>query len=191
MYAVFARYRGRSRRRADHVRASAEALSSLENVGDVSVVGVEELQATPETAVATTTLVLALLAAGDWAMGIGVCPRAKTADSATSAAQSVLGKGGRAGTVKVRVRTNDPAGKPFGDDISAAFTLLHHVISRRSPEGREATSLVRAGWTQVEVAEELGVSKQAINQRLQAAGWHAEEAGWSLAVHLLERANEL
>lgn len=47
---------------------------------------------------------------------------------------------------------------------------------------------MRAGWTQVEAAAELGVSKQAINQRLQAAGWHAEEAGWSLAVHLLQRA---
>lgn len=187
MFAVHARYRGRSTRRAEHVRASGAALSRLDGVGKVVPSGVEELTARPRDAVATTTLTLALLAAGDWSVGIGVSP-AGDADAADVAAAGVLGKGGRAGAVRVRIRTGDPGGKELSDDIAAAFTLLHHVISRRSPEGREATNLVRAGWTQVEAAAELGVSKQAINQRLQAAGWHAEEAGWSLAVHLLERA---
>ena len=107
------------------------------------------------------------------------------------ASSSVVGKGGRSGTVKTRIRTNNPRGKDYSEDIGAAFTLLHHVISRRSPEGREATGLVRAGYSQVEAAEELGVSKQAVNQRLAAAGWQAELAGWNLAVHLLQRADEL
>ncbi|WP_295626276.1 DNA-binding protein [uncultured Corynebacterium sp.] len=187
MFAVHARYRGRSTRRADHVRASATALSRLDGVGTVVAAGVEELSARPRDAVGVTTLALALLAAGDWAIGIGVSPSGD-GDAAAVAAAGVLGKGGRAGTVRARIRTGDPGGKELSDDIAAAFTLLHHVISRRSPEGREATNLVRAGWTQVEAAAELGVSKQAINQRLQAAGWHAEEAGWSLAVHLLQRA---
>lgn len=190
MFAVFARYRGRSTRRAEHVRASAQALSSLEGVGSVSVAGIEELQALPDGAVPTTTLVLALLAAGDWAIGIGICPKSDE-DGALIAASGVVGKGGRAGTVKVRIRTDDPDGLRAAEDISSAFTLLHHVISKRSPEGREATNLMRAGWTQVEAAQELGVSKQAINQRLAAAGWQAELAGWSLAVHLLEAAGKL
>lgn len=187
MFAVIARYRGRSTRRADHVRASAAALSRLDGVGEVSVTGIEELTATPDDAVAVTTLVLALLAAGDWAVGIGVSPD-RAEGAAVAAAGGALGRGGRAGRVRARIRTDDPGGAELADDIGSAFTLLHHVISRRSPEGREATNLVRAGWTQVEAAAELGVSKQAINQRLQAAGWHAEEAGWSLAVHLLDRA---
>lgn len=190
MFAVRARYRGRSTRRAEYVRASAAALSGLDGVGEVSVVGVEELSAHPRDAVAVTTLTLALLAAGDWAIGIGVAPSGDEADASVAAA-GVLGTGGRAGSVRARIRTGDPAGKELSDDIAAAFTLLHHVISRRSPEGREATNLVRAGWTQVEAAAELGVSKQAVNQRLQAAGWHAEEAGWALAVHLLQRAARL
>lgn len=188
MFAVHARYRGRSTRRAEHVRASAAALSRLDGVGTVAPAGgVEEVAAVPRDAVATTTLALALLAAGDWAIGIGVSP-AGDEEAAAAAASGVLGTGGRAGTIRTRIRTGDPAGHELAEDITAAFTLLHHVISRRSPEGREATNLVRAGWTQVEAAAELGVSKQAINQRLQAAGWHAEEAGWSLAVHLLQRA---
>ena len=190
MYSVFARYRGRSTRRADHVQASAQALSGLEGVGTVEVAGIEELRAAPDNAVGVTTLVLALLAAGDWAVGIGVCPQ-DNIEQAHRASSSVIGKGGRASTVKTRIRTNNPRGKDYSEDIGAAFTLLHHVISRRSPEGREATGLVRAGYSQVEAAEELGVSKQAVNQRLAAAGWQAELAGWDLAVHLLQRADEL
>nr|WP_120492524.1 DNA-binding protein [Corynebacterium lactis] len=190
MFAVFARYRGRSTRRAEHVRMSAEALSSLEGVGTVEVSGIEELRAAPTSAVGVTTLVLALLAAGDWAVGIGICPRGQD-DEAAIAASAVVGKGGKAGTVKTRIRSDNPRGKTCAEDIGAAFTLLHHVISRRSPEGREATQLVRAGYTQVEAAAELGISKQAINQRLAAAGWHAESAGWSLAVHLLEDSAKL
>lgn len=190
MFAVFARYRGRSTRRAEHVRMSAQALSGLDGVGAVEVAGIEELKAAPETAVGVTTLVLALLSAGDWAIGIGICTRGDVEEAAV-AARAVVGKGGKAGTVKTRIRSDNPRGKSCAEDIEAAFTLLHHVISRRSPEGREATQLVRAGYTQVEAAQELGISKQAINQRLAAAGWHAESAGWSLVVHLLEDSGRL
>lgn len=198
MYAVFARYRGRSTHRAEHVRASAEALSHLEGLGEVRLAGVEEIEATPASAEAVLTLVMALLAAGDWAIGIGIASENaskanadKAALKALSAAHSVLAKGGKAGHVKIRIRSTDAEAHAMSEDISAAFALLYHVISRRSPEGREATHLMRAGWTQVEAAAELGVSKQAINQRLAAAGWNAELAGWNLAVHLLERANAL
>ena len=62
------------------------------------------------------------------------------------------------------------------------------MLNRRSPEGREATSLVRRGYTQTEAAEALGVSKQAVSQRLAAAGWRAEAAGWQLAVNLVTEA---
>lgn len=198
MFAVFARYRGRSTHRAEHVRASAEALSRLEGLGEVRLAGIEEIESIPATAEAVLTLVMALLAAGDWAIGIGIAkdsdPKAGADDSAEkalSAAHSVLAKGGKAGHVKTRICSSDKKAHAMAEDISAAFALLHHVISRRSPEGREATHLMRAGWTQVEAAAELGVSKQAINQRLAAAGWNAELAGWNLAAHLLERGHTL
>ena len=73
-------------------------------------------------------------------------------------------------------------------DIASAFALLGHVLVKRTVEGREATSLVRSGLNQNEAAAELGISKQAMSQRLQAAGWQAEQAGWQLAVNLMSRA---
>ena len=96
MYSVFARYRGRSTRRADHVQASAQALSGLEGVGTVEVAGIEEFRAAPENAVGVTTLVLALLAAGDWAIGIGVCPQDDMEQRIWHRAQSLVREAGPA-----------------------------------------------------------------------------------------------
>ena len=76
-------------------------------------------------------------------------------------------------------------------DITAAFTLLAHMLARRTAEGREATALMRQGHLQSEAAEMVGISKQAMSQRLAAAGWQAEQAGWQLAVHMLARTESL
>ena len=65
---------------------------------------------------------------------------------------------------------------------------MAHVLHKRTYEGREATSLVRRGMNQNEAAATLGISKQAMSQRLQAAGWPAEQAGWQLALNLITRA---
>ena len=64
------------------------------------------------------------------------------------------------------------------------------MLQKRTIEGREATALVRRGMNQNEAARELGISKQAMSQRLQAAGWQAEQAGWRLALNLIIRAEE-
>ena len=49
---------------------------------------------------------------------------------------------------------------------------------------------MRGGLNQNEAAAELGISKQAISQRLQAAGWQAEQSGWKLALNLLTQASQ-
>jgi hypothetical protein len=37
----------------------------------------------------------------------------------------------------------------------------------------------------VQIGQRLGISKQAVSQRLHAADWHVEPAGRELASHLL------
>ncbi|MGD7001268.1 MarR family transcriptional regulator [Corynebacterium halotolerans] len=200
MLAVHARYRGKALRRADLVRRSAEALATLEGVGDFEVLGVEDICAVVETGPAVCDVVMALLSDGEWAIGVGIDSALDPEDPDSEAAvrslgTKALGKPGRAtraGVVKVAVAPT-PALKASGNtaasDISATFALLGQVLAKRSIEGRQATSLVRRGLTQNEAAEELGISKQAISQRLQAAGWQAENAGWQLAVNLINWAN--
>lgn len=171
MLAVHARYRGRENRRAKVVRDSAEALSTLAGVGEFEVLGVEDIRAEVDDAESLYDVVMALISDGNWAVGIGI-DDTRALDLATDVAPL------RACTVA----SNDT-------DVAAVFTLLAQVLSKRSEEGREATSLVRAGYNQNEAAEELGISKQAMSQRLHAAGWGAEQAGWGLALNLIRRAS--
>ena len=195
MWALHARYRGRDTRRAELVRRFAEVLSTLEDAGEFEIIGVEEIRAHIASPATACDVVMALLAAGDWAIGIGVVPGETPPDPEDEAqvdlakrtATEALRPTTRAGTVKVRIigaKRDDVR----GFNISAAFTLMSQVLSKRSSEGREATSLVRSGFNQNEAAAELGISKQAMSQRLQAAGWQAEQAGWQLAVNLLDQA---
>ncbi|KQB85576.1 hypothetical protein [Corynebacterium oculi] len=178
MFALHARYRGRATRRADLVERSARALSTVAGVGTFESLGVEDIRARIETPEALCNVVMALLSDGDWAVGIGL------GEGAVVEATGSLSRAARPGTVSVGATQ----GVRGAEDIAAVFALLGQVLAKRTVEGREATSLVRGGLSQNEAAAELGISKQAMSQRLQAAGWHAENAGWRLAVNLLRRA---
>ncbi|BAU95884.1 hypothetical protein N24_1622 [Corynebacterium suranareeae] len=198
MWALHARYRGRDTRRAELVKRFAEALSTLEGAGQFELIGVEEIRAHITSPVTTCDVVMALLAAGDWAIGMGVVPSTDAEldeadeariEQAKKAASDALRPTAKAGTVKVRI-AGMKRDNAHAFNISAAFTLIGQVLSKRTQEGREATSLVRSGLNQNEAAQELGISKQAMSQRLQAAGWQAESAGWQLAVNLIEHAGK-
>ncbi|MFH0410565.1 MarR family transcriptional regulator [Corynebacterium sp. L4756] len=196
MLAVHARYRGRATRRAELVEQSAVALSTLEGVGEFDFLGVEDICAEVETATAVCEVVMALLADGSWAISIGVSTK-----DAKQAATNGLKSSARPGQVYATVEPVIASGtgslasknkaKTDAANIVSAFALLSFVLSKRTTEGREATSLVRSGLNQNEAAEELGISKQAMSQRLQAAGWAAEGAGWQLAVNLIATANSV
>lgn len=186
VYVVRARYRGKELRRAALVRKSAQALATLPGASTFTVAGVEDVVGTLSDAETTCDVVMALLSHGDWAIAIAAAP---TEEQAEGMAAKLLGSRGRAGTVVVDVRlaargTRQQA-KALAADIAGVFVMLGHILSKRTLEGREATALVRSGLNQNEAAEELGISKQAMSQRLQAAGWNAELSGWRLAIRLL------
>jgi DNA-directed RNA polymerase specialized sigma24 family protein len=67
----------------------------------------------------------------------------------------------------------------------AALDLLAAVVQRRTARGWEAVDLASEGLSQVQIGQRLGISKQAVSQRLHAADWHVEPAGRELASHLL------
>lgn len=226
MFAIRASYRGRSRRRGAYVREVSQALGASSAVLTERVLGVEDFVCVVPGPEEAGGVVMSLLQAGDFAIGIGTILGAHEAPGATRLAseqrlqdpedmdaqayqdevlEECMGAAGRAlepkqraSTVTVRIEKPGPGavlapGKAamVAEDIAAAFTLLAHVLSRRTKEGREATALLRAGHLQSEAAEMVGITKQAMSQRLAAAGWHAEQAGWNLAVHMLARIDEL
>ena len=186
MIAVHARYRGREKARATAVERSAEALSSLPGVAGFEVLGVEDIRSKVADAEAALNLIMALLSDGNWAIGLGIADGSNNSAPSDASATATAAVGTRAGQVRVIVDRQDATTEAA--DIAATFALMAHVLHKRTYEGREATSLVRRGMNQNEAAATLGISKQAMSQRLQAAGWPAEQAGWQLALNLITRA---
>jgi len=186
MIAVHARYRGREKARAAVVERSAEALSGLPGVAGFEVLGVEDIRSKVEDAEAALNLIMALLSDGNWAIGLGIADGSDNSAPSDASATATKAVGTRAGQVRVIVDRQNATTEAA--DIAATFALMAHVLHKRTYEGREATSLVRRGMNQNEAAATLGISKQAMSQRLQAAGWPAEQAGWQLALNLITRA---
>ena len=186
MIAVHARYRGREKARATAVERSAEALSSLPGVAGFEVLGVEDIRSKVADAEAALNLIMALLSDGNWAIGLGIADGSNNSAPSDASATATAAVGTRAGQVRVIVDRQNATTEAA--DIAATFALMSHVLHKRTYEGREATSLVRRGMNQNEAATTLGISKQAMSQRLQAAGWPAEQAGWQLALNLITRA---
>ena len=70
-------------------------------------------------------------------------------------------------------------------DAEAVLTLVGAVAARRSPAGWEVVDLAVAGEAQSAIARRLGVSVQAVSQRLRTALWAEEVAARPAAARLL------
>ena len=74
-------------------------------------------------------------------------------------------------------------------DVQAVWRLTAALRRRRSESGWQAVDQMLAGHTQSEAARELGISRQAVGQRLQAAHWDHETAIRPTLVRMLARAD--
>jgi hypothetical protein len=74
-------------------------------------------------------------------------------------------------------------------DAEALLGLLAAVVQRRSAEGWEVVDLMDGERTQREVAQRLGITPQAVSQRVRAALWNEERRARPLAARLLKEAD--
>jgi DNA-directed RNA polymerase specialized sigma24 family protein len=77
---------------------------------------------------------------------------------------------------------------PEAADAQAVLSALAALVERRSEQAWEAIALVDQGRTQSEAATVLGVSRQAVGQRLAAGLWELERELRPTATRLLARA---
>ncbi|GEO33414.1 MarR family transcriptional regulator [Cellulomonas aerilata] len=157
----------------------------------------DEVQAVLDDAVLVVELSAAILRTGGWSVGIGAGPvveplpassRAGSGDAFVLARAAVERAKTRPGGVAVAVVGSDPV--PAAD-AEAVLTLLGAVASRRTAAGWQVIDAVRdagAGARQGEVARRLGVTQQAVSQRLRTALWAEELAARPLAARLLRAA---
>jgi hypothetical protein len=137
-------------------------------------------------------VVLHLVRSGDWSVGVGAGPvqtplpqstRAGAGPAFLSARRAVDAAKQRSTRLAVRGVAPADAG-----DAQAVLSALAVIVERRSDQAWEAIALVGAGRTQAEAATELGISRQAVGQRLAAGLWDLERDLRPTAVRLLTRA---
>jgi len=153
----------------------------------------DEVQGVMDEASAVVDLVLGLVRRGAWSIGIGAGPVDEPLPASTRAGSGpafVLARKAveRAKSSPQLLAVEAPDADRAGS-AQAALDLLASVVQRRSEPGWEAVDLISRGITQTEVAEALGITKQAVSQRLRAATWAPEVAGRDLAARMLAAAD--
>lgn len=137
-------------------------------------------------------LTLRCARADHWTVGIGIGSiRTPIPDSTRKASGSAFENAREAvnrakgGLEAVAVKGPDTTSSRYAE---ATLRTLATVLRRRSPAGWQAVELISTGLTQAETADVLGISKQAVSQRLQAGWWWHELGLRPVAVHLLTEA---
>lgn len=154
----------------------------------------DEVQAVLDDARSVVTLTLDLVRRGGWTVGIGAGPvdeplpassRAASGPAFVHARAAVERAKGRGSAVPVAVEAGT-AGAPSAAEAEAVLRLLGGVVARRTDAGWEVVDrLGTADVRQKDVAAELGISEQAVSQRLRTALWAEELAVRPVAARLL------
>jgi hypothetical protein len=152
----------------------------------------DEVQGVMDDAAAVVEVVLAMVRRGDWSIGIGAGPVNEPLPPSTRAGSGPAFELARKAVERAKSSPQLLAvGAPSQERAAAAqaaLDLLASVVQRRTEPGWEAVDLISSGANQTEAAERLGITKQAVSQRLRAAIWAPEVAGRDLAARLLEAA---
>ncbi|MGY1693954.1 hypothetical protein ACI780_03500 [Geodermatophilus sp. SYSU D00814] len=136
---------------------------------------------------AAVDAVVGLVRAGGWRIGVAAT---RGDDGGTDggplalAARRALEAASRR-PARLAVRGSDAEAAA---DAQAVFTALAVLLGRRSPAAWAAADLVAAGATRAAAAAALGVSRQAVTQRLAAGGFDLEHELRPAAARLLARA---
>lgn len=183
-----------SRRHADLVPSTTAALAPLRpRLPFTRTVG-DEFQGVLEDPVSVVDAILTLMRSRTWHVGLGIGaveeplpddPRAARGTAFLAARRAVELAKRAPGLVHV-VAPDAPA---EAEDAAVVLQLLADLRDRRTDAGWEAVDAMAAGGQQAEVAERLGVTRQAVGQRLRAAGWALEQRTLPTLARLLERAD--
>ncbi len=182
-----------SRRSADRVGGLLPRLNrDVRPVLNFERTAGDEFQGVLDDAATVVDVVLRLVRDGGWSIGVGAGPvqtplptstRAAAGPAFLCARRAVDAAKQRPQRVAVRGIAPADAG-----DAQAVLSALAAVVDRRSEQAWEAIAEVSAGRTQAQAAAALGITRQAVGQRLAAGQWELERELRPTAARLLSRA---
>ena len=181
-----------SRRNRDRVPAALTALIGVPTVLPFERTAGDEFQGVLDDPVAVVEVVRRLVRDGDWSVGVGAGPVHTPLPRSTRAGSGPAFIAARAAVEAakrrpVRVAVRGAAGEAAAD-AQAVLTALAALVERRSDQAWEAIERVEAGGTQAQAAAGLGITRQAVGQRLAAGLWEVERDLRPTAARLLHRA---
>jgi hypothetical protein len=181
-----------SRRGPDRVPALLAALTGVPTVLRFERTAGDEVQGLLDDPVVVVDVVRRLVRDGGWSIGVGAGPVVTPLPGSTRAGSGPAFVAARSAVEAakrrpVRVAVRGAAAEPAAD-AQAVLTALAALVQRRSDQAEEAIALVEGGRTQAQAAAELGVTRQAVGQRLAAGLWEVERDLRPTAARLLARA---
>jgi hypothetical protein len=182
-----------SRRGPDRV---ADALRLLEGTVPV-LLGFErtagdEFQGVLGDPAHVVDVALRLVRMGGWSIGVGAGPVQTPLPESTRAGAGPAFLAARRAVDAAKQRPFRLAVRgavpPEAADAQAVLSALAGLVDRRSEQAWAAIELVEEGRTQSDAATALGISRQAVGQRLAAGMWELEKELRPTAARLLARA---
>lgn len=166
----------------------------------------DEVQVALTNPESTVVLIREVLRAGGWSIGLGIGATTTPAATSSRAAAGPAFVHARTAVERAKRMSSVAATAVEADDATAAqhcealLQLLGAVIGRRTVQGWEVIDALQPGpasmhltedhaRSQQQIAETLGITRQAVSQRLQTALWAEEVAALPLAAALLEEAS--
>jgi hypothetical protein len=143
--------------------------------------------------VSVVDAILTLMREGTWHVGVGIGRVEEPTPQDLREARGPAFLAARRAVDEAKERADHlriVATPPAEDEADEAEVLLSLVLAlrtRRSPAGWAAADLSDEGLTQAEIGERLGISRQAVHQRLLAAQWSLDVAARPVAARLLAR----
>ena len=137
-------------------------------------------------------VVLRLVRMGGWSIGVGAGPVQTPLPESTRAGAGPAFLAARRAVDAAKQRPFRLAVRgavpPEAADAQAVLSALAGLVDRRSEQAWAAIELVEEGRTQSDAATALGISRQAVGQRLAAGMWELEKELRPTAARLLARA---
>lgn len=163
-----------SRRDHDRVEQLLAVMATTALVRAFERTAGDEVQAVLDDADEVVRSTLELVRDGHWSIGIGIGigTVAEPLPESTRAGRGPAFERARTAVERAKSAPTHLAVEGAGTDATAAqavLDLLALLVQRRSEPGWAAVELITAGRSQSETATALGVTKQAVSQRLRAA----------------------
>ncbi|MGA9114749.1 MAG: hypothetical protein WB802_13285 [Candidatus Dormiibacterota bacterium] len=148
----------------------------------------DEMEALIDDAATLTEVVLRALRTSAWWIGVGIgsveqplpeSVRQSQGSAFVLARQAIQEAKAQPGRIRVLAEGRDAG------DLEAALLLMGVLFSRRHNPDSPVNRLRKSGLTIVQIADQLGITKQAVSQQLRVARTE-EQAGRRLVEHLAE-----